>query len=162
MKVRDIMATTPAYCNADTNLAAATEIFWKHNCGMLPIVDAEKKVTGVVTDRDICIRLGTQNQRPGEVAVKEVASGKVHSCKPEDDIHTALEIMSKAKVRRLPVVNNEKVLLGVLSMDDVVQKADSIATGKVAELSQVEVMNALRGMYGPPPFKPSEWPLARA
>jgi CBS domain-containing protein len=162
MKVRDIMVTTPAYCSADTNLAAATEIFWNRNCGMLPIVDAENKVVGVVTDRDICIRLGTQNQRPGEIAVNEVASQKVFSCHPDDDIHTALDIMSRAKVRRLPVINHEGILQGVLSMDDVVRKTDAIATERMAELSHLEVVNTLRGIYGPLPFKPSELLLVRA
>ena len=56
---------TPAYCGTDTNLGAAIEILWDRNCGILPVVDANQKVVGVVTDRDLCVALGTRNRLPG-------------------------------------------------------------------------------------------------
>jgi predicted transcriptional regulator len=59
MKVKDIMMRTAARCHPDTNLGAAVEMMWTRNCGILPVVDAEDKLVGVITDRDICIALGT-------------------------------------------------------------------------------------------------------
>src|SRR5574340_880164 len=62
MKVADVMMGTPASCTETTNLAAAVEILWERNCGIVPVVNPDGKVTGVVTDRDICIALGTRNR----------------------------------------------------------------------------------------------------
>ena len=83
MKVKDVMMRTPASCRSDTNLGAAAEIMWSRDCGMLPILNPENKVIGVVTDRDLCIALGTRNRLAGEIAVWDVASGKVFFCYPE-------------------------------------------------------------------------------
>lgn len=124
MKVADIMVRTAASCRGEANLGDAVEIMWNRNCGILPVVNVEGKVTGIITDRDICIALGTRNRLPGEVAVKDVAGSQLHFCRPEDEVQSALEKMGEAKVRRLPVINNEGKLQGILSMDDVVLHAD--------------------------------------
>ena len=149
MRVKDVMARTPAYCGPETNLAAAVEILWNRNCGILPIVNSQGKVVGVVTDRDICIALGTRNRLPGEITVAEVPSRKLTSCGPEEEIHAALARMAEAKVRRLPVVNAEGKLEGILSMDDVVLHARAGTPGSPAELSAEDIANALKKLYGP-------------
>jgi len=149
MKVQDVMIRTPAFCSPDTNLGAAVEILWNRNCGILPIVDPQARVVGVVTDRDLCIALGTRNRLPGDIEVSEVASGNVYSCKPEDDVHTALETMAKQKVRRLLVVNKTGTLEGILSMDDVVLHAGTGGAGRTDELSHAEIVDTLRQVYGP-------------
>jgi predicted transcriptional regulator len=64
MKVRDVMVGTPVWCSYETNLGAAVERLWNQDCGILPIVNSEGKVTAVATDRDICIALGTRNRLP--------------------------------------------------------------------------------------------------
>lgn len=149
MKVKDVMVGTPAYCGSDTNLGAAVEILWNRNCGILPIVNAHEKVVGVVTDRDLCIALGTRNRLPGEIAVGQVASGQVFACKPDDDIRAALTTMAQAKVRRLPVLNADGKLLGILSMDDVVLRAEAGFGGKAPELSYDAVVDTLKKLYRP-------------
>ena len=145
MKVRDIMARTPASCNTDTNLGKAVEILWNRNCGILPVLNSDQKVVGVVTDRDICIALGTKNRLPGEITVGEVASGDVFACTPDDDIHTALATMAQGKVRRLPVIGPEGTLKGLLSVDDIVLSSGS---GK-GEVPYHEVVAILRSIYQP-------------
>lgn len=149
MKVQDVMMRTPATCSGETNLGAAVEILWNRNCGMLPIVDSQQKVVGVVTDRDLCVALGTRNRLPGDIRVSEVASGNIYSCRPEDDIHAALETMAKQKVRRLAVVNKTGALEGILSMDDVVLHAEAGGASRTTELSHAEVVDTLRQVYGP-------------
>jgi CBS domain-containing protein len=149
MKVQDAMMGTPTYCSPETNLGSAIELLWERNCGILPIVDAKKKVIGVVTDRDLCVALGTRNRLPGQITVGEVATGEVHSCKGQDDIHTALQTMAKRRVRRLPVVSEDGVLEGILSMDNVVLHTESAGRGRKPELSDEDVVNALRQIYGP-------------
>jgi CBS domain-containing protein len=149
MKVRDAMMGTPISCSPDTNLGAAIELLWNNNCGILPIVDANQKVTGLVTDRDLCIALGTRNRLPGAIPISEVATGQVYSCEPEDDIHSALETMAKYRVRRLPVVNKEGALEGILSMDNVVLHAEHAALGHKPELSNEDIVDTLQRIYGP-------------
>jgi CBS domain-containing protein len=149
MRVQDVMMGTPACCSPETNLGAATELLWNHNCGILPVVDAQQKVVGVVTDRDICVALGTRNRLPGEIAVAEVVSGQVYSCQAQDDVHAALETMARNKVRRLPVINRDGVLEGILSMDNVVLHAESASSGRGAELSHGEIVDTLQRIYGP-------------
>lgn len=143
MKVRDIMAITPASCNMNTSVAAAVEILWVRNCGILPVVNAGQRVVGVVTDRDLCIALGTRNRLPGEITVGEVASGNVFSCTPNDDVHTALAIMGQGKVRRLPVISAEGTLEGLVSLDDVVLHS---GPGK-GEIPYHEVVAVLKSIY---------------
>jgi CBS domain-containing protein len=149
MKVADVMMRTPASCTAETNLAAAVEILWTRNCGMLPIVDPEGKVTGVVTDRDICVALGTRGRPAAEITVGDVQPAKLVSCRADDDIHTALAILANAKIRRLPVLDTEEKLQGVLSLDDIVQHANTSAAGRVPELSNSEVVEYMKRIYRP-------------
>jgi CBS domain-containing protein len=121
MNVRDSMVTAQtARCTPDTNLGAAVEILWKANCGMLPVVDRHEKVVSVITERDICIALGTRNCLPGEITVGDVATQPAICCRSTDDIRSALAKMAEAKLRRLPVVDAEGKLEGILSMDDIV------------------------------------------
>ncbi len=146
MKVRDIMTKAPVFCHPDSNLAAAAEKMWAHDCGILPVVDDELGVVGVITDRDICIALGTKDRKASLVSVREVMSGKVHICAPEDDIHSALKVMGKGRVRRLPVVNREGKLMGVLSMDDIVLSAEKGDGKKTPELACEEVVETYKGI----------------
>jgi len=146
MKVIDLMTGTPFYCSSNTNLGSAAELLWSQNCGILPIVD-DQKVVGVVTDRDLFIALGTRNRLPGDITVGEVSSGKVYLCYADDDIHNALEIMAREKIRRLPVVNRKGILQGILSMDDIVLRAETRKPGVVADLFYDDVLRTLKKIY---------------
>jgi len=120
MNVKDVMLTAPARCTPDINLGTAVEIFWNGNCGILPVVDEHERVISVITERDICIALGTRNRLPGEITVGEVVTHRAICCGSDDDVRSALTKMLRARVRRLPVVNAEGKLEGILVMDDVV------------------------------------------
>lgn len=149
MKVRDIMTRAPAFCEMETNLCAATELLWERNCGILPVVNEERRVVAVVTDRDICIAVGTRNRLPSEMTVGEVASGNVFACKPDDSVQTALTTMAQGKVRRLPVIDAEGKLEGLLSMDDVIQQSASGKEARPDSISYHEVIASLRSIYQP-------------
>ncbi len=146
MKVKDAMMEIPYYCQPENNLGSATELMWNANCGFLPVQSADGKVIGVITDRDICIALGTRNCPAGEVSVGEVMSGKLYTCAPDDDIHIALQTMMEAKIRRLPVMAQNGTLVGVLSMDDILFRAEPKSHGKEPELSSDEVVKTFRSI----------------
>ena len=146
MKVCDIMMSAPKFCRPDTNLSAAVEIMWKSDCGFLPVVDFHNRVTGVLTDRDICIALGTRNQKASDVLVRDVMTDRVYGCAVEDDIHTALQTMEKHQVRRLPVVNPDGKLVGVLSIGDLTLHAEKREGKRIPDLSAEDVMETYQGI----------------
>jgi len=144
MKVKEAMIGTPYYCQTDTNLGAATELMWVGNCGFLPVMGANGKIVGVITDRDICIALGTRHHLPGDITVREVMSDRLFACSPDCDLHAALQIMEEGGVRRLPVIAEDGKLVGVISMDDLLLKAELPVTGIQSELSTDEVVRSYR------------------
>ncbi len=146
MKVKEVMTGTPYYCQAETNLASATELMWNANCGFLPVEASNGKVIGVVTDRDICIALGTRSRLAGDVLVGEVMSSKLWYCAPDDEIHVALQTMKDGRVRRLPVVAKDGSLVGVISMDDILLRTEPMSLGKEPELSSDEVVRTYRAI----------------
>jgi len=146
MKVKDVMTSAPSYCQVETNLGSATELMWNANCGFLPVETADGKVVGVVTDRDICIALGTRGRLAGNVTIAEVMSDKVHACAPDDDIHIALQTMKEGNVRRLPVIAKNGTLAGVVSMDDILLQAEPTRLGREPELSTDEVVRTYRAI----------------
>jgi CBS-domain-containing membrane protein len=144
MKVKEVMMGTPYFIPLAANLGMATELMWKGNCRFLPVLDAEKKVCGVITDRDICVALGTRNQTAGQVLVEEVAQRKVYACNPEDNIDMALQTMREGHVRRSPVVDFNGNLAGVVSMDDLLLRAEPDRVGREPGLSADEVVRSYR------------------
>ena len=124
MKVKEVMSTNPKACTSTDTLSAAAGLMWENDCGILPVVAEGGKVVGLITDRDICMAANLKNQRLSNLAVGDVISGDVYACKPEEDIRSALKIMQENKVRRLPVIATDGTLQGILSMNDVVLKAN--------------------------------------
>jgi CBS domain-containing protein len=146
MIVRDLMNTSPKTCTPTTNLAAATELLWSAGCGALPVVDFTGKMIGIITDRDICVALGTRNQRPSELVAEHVMTRDVATCSGSDEIHTALKVMRAGKVRRLPVVSAAGSLEGILCLSDLIQCARH-GDGQRPGLSYEDVMVALKDIY---------------
>ena len=144
MKVKEVMMGTPYFGTPRANLGEAAASMWKGNCGFLPVVDDQEKVCGVVTDRDICIALGTRTQKAGEVRVGEVMQHRIYACNPEDDIHIALQSMRDGHVRRLAVMDYNGKLAGVVSMDDILLHAEPSSFGNEPELSANEVVRTYR------------------
>jgi len=146
MKVQDVMVRGVRFCDSATNLATVAKIFWEQGCGALPVVENGRAV-GMITDRDIAIALGTRNTKAGETLVNEVALPKVFFCLPQDDIHTALNTMRAQQVRRLPVVDNEGALVGILSLDDIVLFAEE---KPATELTYGDVIDTMKAIYEHP------------
>lgn len=140
--VEDIMTRTPWCCGPETNLATVAELMWVHDCGALPVV-AHGHVLGMITDRDVAIALGTRNIPARELTAVEVATAPVVYCRAGDDIHAALHLMGEAKVRRLPVVDDLDVLVGVIGVNDLILAARPL-DGRAAELDDEQVIEVMR------------------
>jgi CBS domain-containing protein len=151
MKVKDVMTQSAVCCVPGTNVGEAVELMWVHNCGMLPAVGTGGKLEGIVTDRDISIAMGTRNRLAGELTVGEIATRNVVTCKPEDEIHEDLQTMADKHVRRLPVVNEQGVPQGILSIVDIITHGDLNKWQGCCELSAEEIIRALKRLYGQKP-----------
>jgi CBS domain-containing protein len=142
MKVQDIMTADVEPCAPESDLAAAATIMWRRDCGSVPVVDNQRRVVGMITDRDICMAVSTRNKLASALKVGEVISGQVYACSPDDDIKDALETMMSAQLRRLPVVDDDGVLHGILSINDVVLHAKRGHSKK--HISHRDVMATLK------------------
>jgi CBS domain-containing protein len=142
MKVRDIMTRDVAACVLDANLAEAATTMYRRNCGCLPVVSPDGHIAGLLTDRDIAIAVALRGRAADHIPVREVMTSFVYSCSPDDDIDDALSIMRIQKVRRLPVVDADGHILGLLSIDDVVLHASEADAGAAAG----HVIEALQGI----------------
>lgn len=117
---------------------------------MLSVVGKDERLIGIVTDRDICIAMGTRNRLPGELTVGEIAVTTIFTCKRDDEIHEALSTMAEKQVRRLPVVDEHGVPRGILSMDDIITHGDLSKWEGCCELSGEEIIRSLKRLYGKP------------
>ncbi len=142
VKVRDVMVANASFCRPEFNLAEVAAIMWNERCGALPVVNDAGDVTSMITDRDVCIALGTRNIKASDVAVKDLSPARYFACAPGEDVHSALKTMASQAVRRLPVVDEAGKLAGVLSIDDVIlhSRADS-------EINFTEIVTTLKAIY---------------
>ena len=143
MMVKDVMTSDARSCSADTDLATAATLMWNHDCGVVPVLSDSGNVVGLITDRDIAIAATTRFASPANILVRDVISGKVHACGPNDDVRTALKTMKDNRVRRLPVVDQQRRLVGILSMNDLIVRADF---RRGADLSAEECVDTLKGI----------------
>ena len=146
MKVREVMRSEPRVCETAETLATAGRRMMEVGCGVLPVVDGEHRVVGIITDRDICSYLTSHDDRASKVPVTRAMSEMIFSCADEDEISTALTIMRGYKVRRLPVVDSGCRLLGLLSLDDVALKARSFEGEGAAAPLYEEVARTLKAI----------------
>ena len=147
MKAEDLMSKEVKTCHRDSNLAEVASVLWESDCGALPVVDDDGKVIGIVSDRDICVAVATKGRLASEVTAGEVADGKpVHTCSPETPIQHVLTTMQQQQVRRIPVVNRENRIEGILSISDVVLAAQQDGRGAPSSVSNNEVMSTLKAI----------------
>ena len=160
MKVRRIMTSNVAACSPDANLSAAAGLMWRHDCGVIPVIDENRKVVGVITDRDICMAAAMSNRPASQIAVSEIISGEVFACAPEDEVSEALAIMQRNRVLRLPVVDQVGTLQGILSMNDIVLRAEDGRKRGGDGISYAEVINTRKVIGQSRDFSPEEEPSA--
>jgi CBS domain-containing protein len=121
-KVRDVMVEEPLCVPSDTTLTEAAQRMRDADIGDLIITDGQRP-RGIITDRDIVIRAVAEEHNPSDVTVSEICSGSLISVTPDDDIDRAIDLMREHAVRRLPVVEDSR-LVGVLSLGDVAIERD--------------------------------------
>ena len=130
--IREIMTSNPSTVEADKTVVDAARIMKQEDAGVVPVTE-NGRLTGMVTDRDIAIRVVAEGRDPQSTSVREVASKDLVTVDPEQDLDEALRLMAKHQVRRLPVVEEDGRLVGVVAQADVARQGDDTQTGKVVQ-----------------------------
>jgi len=131
-KIKESMSSNPCSIDADKSVAYAAKMMKDEDVGLAPIVEGNKLV-GTVTDRDITLRVVAAGKDPETTMVKEIATTDVVTVDPGQELGEALRLMAQHQVRRLPVVEEDGRLVGVLAQADVAQDASSEETGRLVE-----------------------------
>ncbi|MDQ3881023.1 MAG: CBS domain-containing protein [Chloroflexota bacterium] len=130
--IRDVMTPNPSTLSADSTVAEAAKLMKREDVGVIPLVEGERLV-GTVTDRDITIRVVAEGKDPTSVSIREVASTDLVTVDPQQNLAEALRLMAEHQVRRLPVVEEDGRLVGIVAQADVAQEAEPAQVGEAVE-----------------------------
>jgi CBS domain-containing protein len=130
--VSDVMTSNPKTVDASSSVVEAAKLMRDEDTGIIPIVDGDR-LAGTITDRDLALRVVAEGRDPQTTTVAEVASRDLVTVDPQQDLDEALRLMARHQVRRLPVVEEDGKLVGILSQADVAREATPEETGRVVE-----------------------------
>lgn len=147
MKVKDLMTHHSGTCTMDTNLEQAGLAMWNGDFGVMPVLDDEERVIGIITDRDIAMATALQRRSASQISVRDVAhQANIVSCTAGDEVERALQEMETNKVRRLPVVDDEGHLEGMVSLSDI---AAYTSGGRKSACTATRLVGALKSIATP-------------
>ncbi|HZS25279.1 MAG TPA: CBS domain-containing protein [Gaiellaceae bacterium] len=130
--IRELMTDNPRSMESGQTVMEAARLMRDEDVGIIPVVEGEKLV-GMVTDRDIAVRVVAEGKSPESVTVGEIASRELVTLDPQQDLDEALRLMARHQVRRLPVVEEDGTLVGIVAQADVARNASDAQTGDVVE-----------------------------
>jgi CBS domain-containing protein len=123
MRIKEIMNHPVVTCPVASTLDAIARLMWEFDCGIIPVVNDEGRLSGVITDRDICMAAYTQGRRLSEIPVTTAMSKDVFSAHSEDAVETVEHLMRANQIRRVPIVDVDNRPIGVVSMNDLARLA---------------------------------------
>lgn len=130
--VREVMTSNPRTVEANQPVVEAARIMKNEDVGIVPVVEGTQ-LTGTVTDRDIALRVIADGRDPQSTTVRDIASTKLITIDPDQELDEALRLMGQHQVRRLPVVQEDGRLVGMLAQADVAMEVEPARTGQMVE-----------------------------
>lgn len=134
MKVWEIMTAEVATANPGTSLREIANMMREEDTGAIPVLDGDE-LAGIVTDRDIVIRCVAEGRDPEDTTAEDILSERLETLEPDADVEEASMLMAKRQIRRLPVVQDGR-LVGMVSLGDIAVKADEAAAEALEDVSQ--------------------------
>jgi CBS domain-containing protein len=133
-KCNEVMTKNPVCCLPNDMVAKVAQLMKSKDIGPVPIIENEqtKKLVGIVTDRDLALKIVAEGRDAKSTKAEEVMTRKVVTCRGEDDVQKALDAMSEHQLRRIPVVDNDNRIVGIIAQADVATRVDQPA--KTAEV----------------------------
>jgi CBS domain-containing protein len=132
-KINEVMTDRPRAVTPQTSVRETARLMEEEDVGSLPVVEEGSRLVGIVTDRDVAVRVVAGGLDPDSTRVGQVASAEVITLTPDHDLDEALELMAHAQVRRLPIVVRENELVGMLTQADVARTSKEKSTGEVVQ-----------------------------
>ena len=129
--IRDVMTSNPTSCEPSTSVVDAAKVMAQEDVGPVPVVEGGR-VVGIVTDRDLVVRVLAEGRDPNSTTLGEIVSSDLVTVQPDTQLGEALQLMAQNQVRRLPVVEGEQ-LVGIVAQADVARAADEEQTGEVVQ-----------------------------
>jgi CBS domain-containing protein len=117
MNLRDVMTNDVKYVTAETPVTTVAKLMSDLDVGCIPVCDQNGMIQGIITDRDIVLREVAQGKDPNQMMAREVMTSNIISATPDTDVHTASKMMAENQIRRLPVVENNKIV-GIIALGD--------------------------------------------
>src|SRR5688572_13119032 len=115
MTCAEVMTPSPTCCNPQDTTIEAAELMKREDVGLVPVVSEDgRKLIGVLTDRDIAIKVVADGRDPRSTAVTEVMSTDIVTCLPQETVETAMELMATRQVRRIPIVDRDGSIVGIV------------------------------------------------
>ena len=126
MRIKHVMTKDPSCSLPSDTAQQAAGIMRDEHAGIVPVIEStqSRKIVGVVTDRDLCMNVVAEGRDPSTVTVDHCMTTKVVVCSPNDSVDRATELMRENQIRRIPVVNEQRELQGIVAMADIVGRAD--------------------------------------
>ena len=131
-KIREVMTSNPRAVEANAPVIEAAKLMRDQDVGIAPIVEGDR-LAGTITDRDIAIRVVAEGKDPQSTTVRDIASTQLVTIDPQQDLDEALRLMAQHQVRRLPVVEEDGRLVGIVAQADVAREGENSKTGQVVE-----------------------------
>ncbi len=153
MRVSDLMSRNPVFCQFTDDCGLAAKLMWDFDCGAIPVLGEGGKVKGMVTDRDICMSCQMHNSAPASLSVSAAMSHNLYYCSPSATVAEAEHIMRNTRVRRLPVLDSQQRLVGILSLADIAREAERERSHWLKDVPREEVTDVLGDICQP--WKPS-------
>ncbi len=151
MNVSDLMTMAVQTCTPGDNLQRAAQLMWENDCGIVPVVDGDRRVVGMITDRDICMAAYTHGQTLWQLSVSDAMAKRVHGVRENDPLEVVDTLMRRTRVRRVPVLDGDGRLKGILSMNDLARHAHRGAGRKANGLSGDSIVQTLAAICEPHP-----------
>jgi|ERR1051326_7664562 len=130
--IRDLMAENPCAIDADKPVAYAATMMRDEDVGIAPVVEG-RKLVGMLTDRDIATRIVAEGKDPQSTKVRDVMTTRLVTIDPDQEIDEAMRLMAEHQVRRLPIVEEDGRLIGVVAQADIAKHASAKDAGRVVE-----------------------------
>jgi len=125
MQIKELMQTPPITCCETESINRAAQLMWEHDIGAVPVTDSDGRVIGMITDRDVAMAAYTTGSSLQSLPIGNSMSKVVYSCAPDETIVAVEKRMQEAQVHRVPVVDEDRRALGMVSVSDIARFADS-------------------------------------
>jgi CBS domain-containing protein len=149
MNASELMTTDVKSCGTNDSLQRAAQIMWESDCGVVPVVDSEGRVVGIVTDRDICMSAYTQGLPLWQIPVSDAMAKHVHGVREDDPLEAVEQLMRRVRVRRVPVLDAKAHLKGILSLNDLARHAHRSTERKSNGLTSEGISQTLAAICQP-------------